>query len=54
MDKFEIGNVVQITGPVMTGIVGIVVAYNAKREKYLVRVTEQLQNYFKASDLKLY
>ena len=36
----------------MTGNVGTVVSIDSKRGKYLVRVTDQIQNYFAATDLE--
>lgn len=54
MDEFTIGDTVQMTGRVMTGNVGIVVSIDTKREKYLVRITDLIQNYFPAADLKLF
>jgi hypothetical protein len=54
MADFTIGQTVQITGPVMTGNVGTVVSIDAKRAKYLVRITDETQNYFAAGDLTVF
>jgi len=54
MNEFNVGDTVQITGAVMTGNVGTVVSIDEKREKYLVRITEETQNYFAAAELKLF
>ena len=54
MDQFKVGDTVQMTGPVMTGNVGTVVHLDKKREKYLVRITDETQNYFTAAELKLF
>lgn len=54
MDEFKIGDTVQITGAVMTGNVGTVVSIDQKREKYLVRITDETQNYFTATELKIF
>lgn len=54
MNEFTIGDVVQMTGSVMTGNVGIVVWIDDERERYLVRVSAVTQNYFTADELKLY
>lgn len=52
MDEFAIGDTVRITGAVMTGNVGIVVSIDRKRGKYLVRITDETQNYFTPADLE--
>ena len=52
MNDFKIGNTVQVTGPVMTGNVGTVIWIDEKRERYLVMITPQTQNYFSANELK--
>jgi transcription antitermination factor NusG len=54
MDEFKVGNTVQVTGSVMTGNVGTVIWIDEKRERYLVLITPQTQNYFTASELKIY
>ncbi|QEV99789.1 hypothetical protein F6J84_06555 [Microbacterium caowuchunii] len=54
MDEFKVGNTVQVTGSVMTGNVGTVIWIDKKRERYLVLITPQTQNYFTASELKIY
>lgn len=51
---FKIGDTVKITGATMTGNVGTVVSLDEKRQKYLVRITEETQNYFPANDLELF
>lgn len=52
MDKFKIGDTVQITAATMNGSVGTVVHLDEKRQKYLVRVTDQTQNYYTGDELK--
>lgn len=54
MDEFKIGDTVQMTGPVMTGNVGTVVHLDEKRGKYLVRISDETQNYFTAAELKIF
>jgi transcription antitermination factor NusG len=54
MSDFKIGDTVQITGSVMQGSVGTVVSYDEERQKYLVRITGEIQNYYPAHELKLY
>jgi hypothetical protein len=48
---FAIGETVKILGPTMTGSVGTVVSVDDKRGKFLVRVTDTLQNYFTVEEL---
>ncbi|WP_439656471.1 hypothetical protein ACSHWB_29130 [Lentzea sp. HUAS TT2] len=52
MGDFKIGDTVQVTGSTMTGNVGTVVHFDTEREKILVRITDQTQNYFTADELK--
>jgi hypothetical protein len=52
MDEFSIGDTVQMTGTVMTGNVGTVVAFDDTRGKVLVRVTDETQNWFAPEDLR--
>jgi transcription antitermination factor NusG len=52
MQDFKIGDIVQITGSVMSGNVGTVVSIDEKREKYLVRISDVTQNYFASDELK--
>ncbi|MFE5901209.1 hypothetical protein ACFQ67_27850 [Streptomyces sp. NPDC056488] len=54
MEKFKVGDIVRITGSVMTGNIGTVVHLDQKHERYLVRVTDLTQNYFPESDLEPY
>lgn len=54
MDKFAVRDTVQITGPTMTGNVGTVVYLDEKRQKYLVRITDETQNYFTEGDLRMF
>ncbi|MGH3691099.1 MAG: hypothetical protein ACRDT7_13155 [Microbacterium sp.] len=54
MNDFTVGDTVQITGATMTGNVGTVVSIDAKRGKYLVRITDVTQNYFTPEELKLF
>lgn len=54
MNEFNIGDVVRITGSVMPGSVGTVVSLDDKRGKYLVRITEAVQNYYTAEELELF
>lgn len=54
MNEFKIGDVVQITGTIMPGSVGTVVSFDDKRDKYLVRITEAVQNYYTADELELF
>ncbi|UOX92234.1 hypothetical protein MUY14_17005 [Amycolatopsis sp. FBCC-B4732] len=54
MDNFKIGETVRITGRTMTGSVGTVVHLDEKRGKYLVRVSDVLQNYFTAEELEVF
>ena len=54
MGKFKVGDTVQITGTTMTGNVGTVVHLDKKREKYLVRVTDETQNYFTEDELEAF
>lgn len=54
MNDFAIGDTVQITGAVMTGNVGTVVSIDQKRGTYLVRITDETQNYFAPADLILF
>ncbi|MFJ7990497.1 hypothetical protein [Streptomyces sp. NPDC096351] len=54
MEKFTVGDIVRITGAVMTGNVGTVVHIDHKRQQYLVRVTDVTQNYFAEDDLELF
>lgn len=54
MGTFSIGQIVRITGDVMTGNVGTVVYLDEKRERYLVRIDGMTQNYFTADEIELY
>ncbi|WP_420112267.1 hypothetical protein [Pseudactinotalea sp.] len=54
MSEFKVGDTVQATGSVMTGNVGTVVWIDEERQKYLVRITDETQNYFSAAELKLF
>lgn len=54
MNAFKIGDTVQITGTTMTGNVGTVVHLDDKREKYLVRITDETQNHFGEDELTLF
>ena len=54
MNEFKIGDTVQATGSVMTGNVGTVIWIDEKRERYLVMVTPQAQNYFSGDELRIY
>lgn len=48
---FTVGQVVRITGTVLTGSVGVVVWFDHERDRYLVRVGTA-QPYFRADDLE--
>lgn len=54
MHEFKIGDTVRIIGSVMPGSVGTVVAIDDTREKYLVRITDVTQNYYRADELELF
>lgn len=54
MDRFKIGDTVQITSKIMMGSVGTVVHLDEKRQKYLVRTTAQSQDYFTEDELKIF
>ncbi|WP_217181963.1 hypothetical protein [Streptomyces sp. AC495_CC817] len=54
MNEFKIGDIVQMTGNVMTGNVGTVVSVDDSRGLYLVRIDGATQNYFAATDLKTF
>lgn len=51
---FKIGDTVRIKGLSMKGSVGIVVHHDEKRGKYLVRVTDMLQDYYVPEDIELF
>ncbi|MEJ5944730.1 hypothetical protein WDZ17_05410 [Pseudokineococcus basanitobsidens] len=51
-DVFAVGDTVQMTGKVMTGNVGTVISIDEVRDRYLVLVTPQTQNYFAADELR--
>ena len=51
MNEFKVGDTVQVTGTIMTGSVGTVVHLDKRREKYLVRITDETQNYYRADEL---
>lgn len=48
---FTVGQVVRITGPVLTGSVGVVIWFDDDRDRYLVRVGTA-QPFFTADDLE--
>lgn len=54
VEKFEVGDIVRVTGAVMTGNVGTVVHVDHKRQQYLVRVTDVTQDYSAEDDLELF
>lgn len=54
MDEYKIGDTVQVTGKIMPGSVGTVVHLDQKRQKYLVRITDETQNYYSAEELELF
>jgi hypothetical protein len=54
MSEFSIGQTVQITGTTMTGDVGTIVHIDQKKDRYLVRIDAQTQNWFSAADLQSY
>lgn len=54
MERFKVGDTVQVTGTTMTGNVGTVVHLDKKRQKYLVRITDATQNYFTEDELKAF
>jgi hypothetical protein len=52
MPEFAIGDAVQVTGRIMKGSVGTVVSKDEKRKKYLVLISNVLQNYYAMHELK--
>jgi hypothetical protein len=54
MTDFEIGQTVQVTGPVLRGSVGTVVYLDEPRAQYLVRFSELSQNYYPADEIELF
>ena len=54
MDDYKVGDVVRITGAIMPGSVGTVVSIDKGRHKYLVRITEAVQNYYGAEEIELF
>ncbi|EOH78883.1 KOW motif-containing protein [Enterococcus malodoratus] len=54
MEKFKLGESVTVhTGP-FKGIYGIIVSFDKKREKYLVRFNGQQQLYFSPDEIILW
>ncbi|MCR2824957.1 hypothetical protein [Microbacterium sp. zg.Y909] len=54
MQDFTVGDTVQATGSRMTGNVGTVIWIDEERERYLVLISPQTQNYFTADELRRY
>ncbi|MDT2827719.1 hypothetical protein P7H59_04525 [Enterococcus viikkiensis] len=54
MEKFELGESVTVTTGPFKGIFGIIVFYDTKQEKYLVRFTGQQQLYFSPDEIILW
>lgn len=54
VEKFEVGDIVRVTGAVMTGNVGTAVHVDHQRQQYLVRVTDVTQDYSAEDDLELF
>lgn len=54
MEEFKIGETVRITGKVMNGLVGTVVHFDQKRDKILVRMGGETQNYYSADELETF
>jgi|GEM_PF-2182981 len=54
MQTFQVGAVVQLPQKPWLGVTGVVVSYDAKRDRYLVRVGASQQVYFKADEIHLF
>lgn len=54
MDPFKLGEGVTATSGPFKGIYGVIVFYDEKQEKYLVRFTGQQQLYYPANEIILW
>ena len=54
MDSFKLGEGVTATSGPFKGIYGVIVFYDEKQEKYLVRFTGQQQLYYPANEIILW
>lgn len=52
MSEFRVGDTVRITGSVLKGAVGTVVQRDEEGRGFLVRTSEEAQDYFPADELE--